>query len=138
MLFQAVWLRSHPRQAFTSFWTHAQRYSLPSYPLYLLWQHLSEVSQEACTLYSTDPFCRLTGAFLVCLGEVRTQRSKRDYPGQNLSTFLLRASVTPFTPFFNDEVLWVICFFCCSWVSLFLLSHFIIEEWCEGGGNMGT
>ena len=79
----------------------------------------------------------LTGAFLVCFGEVRTQRSKRDYPGQNLSTFLLSASVTPFTPFFNDEVLWEMCFFC-SWVSLLLLSRFIIEEGGEGGGNMGT
>ena len=70
----------------------------------------SKLSQQrACTVYSTDPCYMLRGQaidfiFLVWFCKVRTQRGERNYPGQNLSTFLLMAPFTPCTPFFNDEV----------------------------------
>ena len=103
----------------------------------------SKLSQQrACTVYSTDPCCMLRGQaidfiFMVRFCKVRTQRSERNYPGQNLSTFLLRSPFTPFTPFFNDESLWKMCF-CLTWFRFLLVSPFIIEWGGEGGVNVGT
>ena len=64
----------------------------------------SKLSQQgACTVYSTDPYCMLRGQaidflFLVWFCKVRTQRSERNYPGQNLSTFFVEVSLYPLHP----------------------------------------